>query len=187
MKKRVKTTLAGSFTAVSLIMILIINLIMTLLFVNYLRGIVIELTENNTKENVAYSKEVIVSGLKEHECTLNNAGIAIAHFYRQRMLTDNDIKSYLTDMNERQPDSLDIYFTNNNVWNQSGGFAVFASGWIPEDDWDNTARPWFTDAKKKEGRIAYSEPYVDADSGDVIVTLSMTVYDSIAFRSLLKQ
>jgi len=180
MKKRIKTTFAGSFTTVSLIMILIINLIMTLLFVNYLRIIVTDLTELGTKENVAYSKELIVSGLKEHECVLESAGIGIAHFYRQRMLTDNIIKSYLFDMNEKLPDSLDIYFTNNNVWNQSGGFFVSASGWIPEDDWDNTARSWFTDAKNEEGGIVYSEPYVDADTGAVIVTLSKTVFDSIA-------
>ena len=180
MEKRKKTNFAGSFTTVSLIMILIINLILTLLFVNYLRGIVVDLTKLNTKDNAAYSKELIVSGLKEHECTLENTGIGIAHFYRQRMLTDNIIKSYLVDMNERIPESLDIYFTNNIVWNMSGGLAVFASGWIPEDDWDNTARSWFTDAKKKEGRIAYSEPYVDADTGAVIVTLSKTVYDSVA-------
>jgi len=180
MKKRVKTTFAGSFTTVSLIMILIINLIMTLLFVNYLRVIVVDLTELNIKENVAYSKELIISGFMEHECTLENAGIGITHFYRQRMLRDEVIKSYLIDMNERLPDSLDIYFSNNNVWNQSGGLFVSASGWMPEDNWDNTARPWFTDAEKKEGGIAYSEPYVDADTGSVIVTLSKTVFGGMA-------
>ena len=93
MKKRKKTNFAGSFTTVSLIMILIINLILTLLFVNYLRIIIIDLTEFNTKENLAYSKELIISGLKEHECTLENTGVGIAHFYRQRMLSDEIIKS----------------------------------------------------------------------------------------------
>jgi len=180
MKKRSKTTFAGSFTTASLIMILIINLILTLLFVNYLRIIVIDLTEFNTKENVAYSKELIVSGLSEHECTIINAGIGIAHFNRQRMLSNEVIKNYLYDMNEKLPDSLDIYFTNNIEWNQSGGFFVSASGWLPEENWDNTARSWFIDAKNKEGMIVYSEPYVDADTGTVIVTLSKTVFDNLA-------
>jgi len=71
-----------------------------------------------------------------------------------------------------------MYFTNNAVWNKPGGFASFAGGWIPEDDWDNTTRPWFTEAKKAQGKIAFSEPYVDSDTGDVIVTLSKTVFDS---------
>jgi len=179
MEKQRKTTIANSFTTVSLIMILIISLIITLLFVNYLRIIVTDLTEFNAKENAAYSKELIVSALSEHECTLDNTGIGIAHFFRQRILSDEMIKSYLTDMKKKLPDCLDIYFTNNIAWNQSGGFFVSASGWMPEDNWDNTARSWFTDAKKKEGRIAYSEPYVDADTGAVIVTLSKTVFDSV--------
>ncbi len=63
------------------------------------------------------------------------------------------------------------------MWNKPGGFAAFAGGWIPEDDWDNTQRSWFTDAKKAQGKIAYSEPYVDSETGDVIITLSMTVFD----------
>jgi len=179
MEKR-KTSFVRSFTTVSLIMILVVKLIMTLVFFNYLRIVVTNLTEYNTRENVAHSRELIVSNLMEHECTLDNAAIGIAHFFRQKMAAGDIIRSYLNDMTEKMPNNLDIYFTNNIAWNQQGGFAVFASGWIPEDDWDNTARSWFAEAKKKEGGIAYSEPYVDADSGDIIVTLSKTVLNGTA-------
>jgi CheY-like chemotaxis protein len=63
------------------------------------------------------------------------------------------------------------------MWNKPGGFSAFAGGWVPEDDWDNTRRDWYTDAKKAQGKIAFSEPYVDSETGDVIITLSMTVFD----------
>ena len=172
-----KASFARSFTTVSLLMILIVKLILTLVFLNYLRIVVANMTEINTKENVAYSRELIIAGLMEHECTLDNAAIGIAHFFRQQMLSGDLVVSYLNDMTEKLPNSLDIYFTNNRVWNQPGGFAAFASGWIPEDGWDNTARPWFTEAKNEHGRIAYSEPYVDADSKDIIVTISKTVFN----------
>jgi len=176
MEKR-KTSFARSFTTVSLIMILIVKLIMTLIFFNYLRIVVTDLTEFNTKENVAHSRERVVSGLMEHECSLDSAAIGIAHFFKLQMATGDIIRSYLNDMTEKIPNNLDIYFTNNRVWNQPGGFAVFASGWTPENDWDNTARSWFTDAKKEQGRIVYSEPYVDADTNDIIVTISKTVFN----------
>ena len=182
MEKR-KATFAGSFTTVSLIMVLIVSVIMTLLFFIYLRIVVINLTELSTRENVAHSREMILSALKEHECTLDSAAVGIAHFFRHQMFT-SDIKSYLYDMNEKLPNSLDIYFTNNHAWNQQGGFSVFATGWVPEDDWDNTTRPWFTEAKREAGRIAYSKPYVDADTGDVVVTLSKTVFQSLSLSGL---
>jgi methyl-accepting chemotaxis protein len=84
----------------------------------------------------------------------------------------------LRDIKEIVPNILDLYFTNNIMWNKPGGFASFAGGWVPDDDWDNTQRDWFTDAKKVKGKIAFSEPYVDSETGDVIITLSMTVFNS---------
>jgi len=179
MERRKKTTLSGYFTAVSLIMILIINLILTLLFFNYLRIVVSELTEFSAKENIEHSKEKIITGLKEHECILENTAAAIAYFYRQNILSGNFLINYFNDAIKTRTDSLDIYFTNNRVWNQSGGFAAFGSGWIPDVEWDNTSRPWFIDAKNAGGKAAFSEPYVDSDTGGVIVTLSMTVFDGI--------
>jgi methyl-accepting chemotaxis protein len=57
------------------------------------------------------------------------------------------------------------------------GFAAFASRAQAALHVVNTQREWFTDAKKAAGRIVFSEPYVDADTSEVIITISMTVYN----------
>jgi methyl-accepting chemotaxis protein len=102
--------------------------------------------------------------------------VTIAHFYKQGTASQGVIADYLHGMLEIVPNSLDLYFTNNRAWNQPGGLGAFAGGWIPDDDWDNTQRSWFTDAKAAAGKTAFSEPYVDAETGDIIITLSMTVF-----------
>ena len=177
MEKRRKSSFANSFTTITLLMILFVKLILSLIFFVYLRSIVINLTETNTKNNVAYSKELIVSGIKEHEQALDHAAVGIAYLLRQSDVSAEEIKLFLNDMIKRLPDILDVYFTNNRMWNQTGGFAVFGSGWIPDHDWDNTNRLWFTDAKKAGGEIAYSQPYLDADTGDIVITISKAIFN----------
>ena len=180
MERRRTASFAKSFTTVSLLMILIVKLILSLIFFIYLRSVVINLTEVNTKDTIAYSKEMIVSDMKEQEQALAYASVGIAHLFRQSngSVSMEEIALFLNDMTKRLPNILDVYFTNNKVWHQTGGFAAFGSGWIPDRDWDNTNRLWFTEAKNAQGAVAYSQPYIDADTGDIVVTLSMTVFNS---------
>ena len=177
MKKPKKTSFAKFFTTVSLIMILSITVSLSAIFFYNLRKIVINLTELSTKTNVARSQDMVLSFIKEHEEAIKQFSAGITHLFKQKAVSSESVAGFLSDIKKIVPNSLDLYFTNNVMWNKPGGFAAFAGGWIPEDDWDNTKRSWFTDAKKAQGKIAFSEPYVDSETGDVIITLSMTVFD----------
>jgi len=176
MKKTKKTSFAKLFIGVSLLMILSITVSISVIFFYNLRHIVTNLTKLNTKTSVARSQDMVLSFIKEHEEALKQLSAGITHLLKQGASTEF-IAGYLRDIKEIVPNSLDLYFTNNLMWNKLGGFAAFAGGWIPDDDWDNTQRSWFTDAKKAQSKIAFSEPYVDSETGDVIITLSMTVFD----------
>jgi len=186
LKKTRKTSFARIFTGVSLLMILTITVSLSLIFFYNLRSIVTKLTELNTKTNISHSQDMVLSVIKEHEDALKQSAIGINHLFKQgaspsgAAASKEAVTEYLLDIKEILPNSLDLYYTNNVMWNKPGGFAAFAGGWIPDDDWDNTQRPWFTDAKKAQGKIAFSEPYVDSDTHDVIVTLSMTVFNNSA-------
>ena len=43
------------------------------------------------------------------------------------------------------------------------------------DDYDPTSREWYTEAVSKMGSIYVSDPYADASSGDLVITLSRAV------------
>jgi len=51
------------------------------------------------------------------------------------------------------------------------------SEWIPPGDYVPQSRPWYIGADKNAGRIFFSEPYIDADSGDMCISFSQKVYD----------
>ncbi|MBQ7706998.1 MAG: response regulator [Lachnospiraceae bacterium] len=45
------------------------------------------------------------------------------------------------------------------------------AGWVPDDDWVATERPWYLEAVKADGKIAITEPYVDAQTNSVMISM----------------
>jgi methyl-accepting chemotaxis protein len=172
MKKNRKSSFVRLLTTVTLLMIVFTTVSLSLIFFYNLRKTITSSTELNMKTSMAHSRDMVISAIKEHEDITEYAATGIVY------LSKDDIAGFLRDIAGKVANCLDLYYTNNRVWNQEGGFAAFAGGWIPDDDWDNTQRDWFLDAKNARGEIAFSEPYVDAETGEIIVTLSMTVFDA---------
>ena len=172
LKKNRKSSFVRLLTTVIILMIVFTTVSLSLIFFYNLRKTITDSTELNMKTSMAHSRDMIISAIMKHEDALEYTAAGIAYISRE------DIVGFLRDIAGKLTNCLDLYYTNNRVWNQAGGFAAFAGGWIPDDDWDNTQRDWFTDAKNARGQIAFSEPYVDAETGEIIVTLSMTVFNS---------
>jgi methyl-accepting chemotaxis protein len=157
-------------------MIVFTTVSLSLIFFYNLRKTITDSTELNMRTSMAHSRDMVISAIKEHEDLTEYAATGIVY------LSKENIAGFLRDIAEKVANCLDLYYTNNRIWNHEGGFAAFAGGWIPDDDWDNTQRDWFIDAKNASPtplarKIAFSEPYVDAETGEIIVTLSMTIFD----------
>jgi methyl-accepting chemotaxis protein len=75
------------------------------------------------------------------------------------------------------PDVSYLYFSNNRVHYTEGGYWSCYPDYWPGEEYDNTTRPWFVEAKKAGGKIAFSEPYVDTAAGGITIALSTIVYD----------
>ena len=46
------------------------------------------------------------------------------------------------------------------------------SGWVPDEGWDCRTRGWYQAAVAAGGKTVFGEPYVDASTGDVMITIS---------------
>ncbi|SCN24002.1 hypothetical protein N3C_1600 [Clostridium sp. N3C] len=55
------------------------------------------------------------------------------------------------------------------------GTFIDGSGWEPDDNYDPLTREWYLKAKENSGQIYVCDPYVDAMSQDMILTLSKEV------------
>ena len=56
------------------------------------------------------------------------------------------------------------------------GSVICGSGWTPEDpSWKANERPWYTAAVKTDGKLVYTDVYIDSDTKKPVVTLSQVV------------
>ena len=64
------------------------------------------------------------------------------------------------------------------------------SGWVPDDDYVASERPWYAQSKAGSGRIVLGDPYLDLDTGTYTITIGKVLCDAqsvIAIDLLLSQ
>ncbi|MCR5591457.1 MAG: response regulator [Lachnospiraceae bacterium] len=87
-----------------------------------------------------------------------------------------EIFDYLTDQTIAVADSLIADTTG--VYGYIRGEYMDGSGWVPDESYDATKRPWYIDAMAGAGRLVVVDPYLDLDTGTVMITLTKTLCDA---------
>lgn len=93
-------------------------------------------------------------------------------------LSYEDTLSMLLKLTASDPDSQDIYI----AYGDTGKF-LDGSGWIPDDSFVFTDRPWYKGAIAKGGAIYSSEPYVDASTGKTCLACAVMISDKVVLSS----
>lgn len=73
---------------------------------------------------------------------------------------------------EKNEDIFAVYFG----W--TDGRAIFSDGWEPDADWISYERDWYIGAAEKPGQPYITEPYTDAFTGQLCITISMAVVEN---------
>ena len=58
---------------------------------------------------------------------------------------------------------------------RNGGLFFDSADYMPDDDWTPSSRNWYKDALSSKGSIAYTNPYVDVDTGHLCLGISRQV------------
>ena len=77
-------------------------------------------------------------------------------------------------MGQSIPYARGIYY-GTGASRRDGGVFYDSSDWVPPDNWNPAARTWYKEALASKGGIAYSVPYVDADTGHLCVGISRQI------------
>ena len=136
---------------------------------------------NSEKEKILEKGELSVtkSAEKFEECLSEgkDAVSLIAHDFEKKVqkwqsegrLTDENIRDYLVTKTETVHDSL--------IKDTTGFYAYFngqyyeGGGWVPDEGYDPTQRPWYQEIAANEGEITIVDPYLDLDTGGMILTI----------------
>ena len=103
--------------------------------------------------------------------------------YLLRNESDSDvILSFLENESEYYTNSVDENFTGVYGW--INGEYLDGIGWVPDADYVPTDRVWYTDAIRADGQPAMISPYLDAQTGTIMISISRMLYDRESVISL---
>ncbi len=89
--------------------------------------------------------------------------------------TQVEILDYLKRETQMVEESL--LSNTTGIYGYIRGRYMDGSGWVPDEGYDPTARPWYVEAQKGAGKIIIVDPYTDLDTGKVMIALAYTLSD----------
>lgn len=166
MKNRTKTKqMPIVFTAILFSIALAVCSFLVFVYVTNLTEFIHTLAETSLRQ----TGDQVISWLEGKEQTLRSM--------EQAFLTLNDspelFKEYMQRLHESDPELVDLY-TGTAEDPKEGGSFTAASGWIAPPDWNWTQRAWYVSAKETDVPVL-TDPYVDADTGQMVLTISKSV------------
>ena len=131
-------------------------------------------------------KTTTVDSVNQTMETLNKEVSGILGEYNDLVVSLSDGITYLeprekigdlvTGMGKNMMENTMLYYaTYENIW--EGGALYTSIGWMPPADFDMQSRLWHQNAVKDQTKVCYTEPYVDANTGLLNITLSYRVLD----------
>lgn len=125
--------------------------------------------------NAATSSEQIDKYFSSGVDTLKIAGYTLDSMIRSGS-SEKEILDYLQNQS--------MIISNITSGNCSTGYYGYingkyldGTGWIPEEGYTPSERPWYIEAQSRIGRVTFVGPYVDSETHKTIITLSKTLCD----------
>ena len=168
---------AVKFTSAVLIFIVLVVVVLLLIFLSNLRSITRRQTGTIVSERISLLRDKIMNTMVEQENLLYQTSFGISALFEHGTTAQPEMTSYFSSVSVLAPDMEMLYFSNNNIWYKPDGYWASFPDWTPPEGWDNTVRPWFTGAKSSPGKVAFSEPFLDAYTGGIIISFSTVVFD----------
>ncbi len=94
----------------------------------------------------------------------------------------DEILSYLEKESSAYSKSINDNFTG--FYGVFNGKYLDGVGWVPDDDYDPYERPWYIAAAEAEGDPTFVTPYVDSQTGTVMMSVSRMLSDNDSVVSM---
>lgn len=110
---------------------------------------------------------MINNHLNTAENVLHVAGDSVHHMLISGT-TSARIHEFLVDETSNVSEQFDENYTG--IYGFIMGKYIDGLNWEPPEGYDPEARDWFTDAKEAEGNVVFTQPYIDAQTGNMIIS-----------------
>ena len=89
----------------------------------------------------------------------------------------SEIKDEIVEWGDRLYEQQDRYQGFIDIFSMIDGQFISSSDWVATDGFDPEASPWYTGAYQSNGRTYYSNPFIDVETGEWIMSISKILYD----------
>ena len=140
------------------------------------------LLDAEKRENIIKSGQIISSRTAEQFSDYLDAAtdaMRIIAYTFEDMINRGDPKEVLLIFLEDQTNAVTatVFENTSGLYAYVDGEYLDSAGWAPDADYEPTERPWYIEAVKGGGKITMIEPYVDAQSGALTMTIAKLLDD----------
>ncbi|MDR1962851.1 MAG: response regulator [Planctomycetaceae bacterium] len=142
----------------------------------YVRSIVRHQIEINVNEIMTSSRARVRALFAETEIILDNTVFSV-----EQMIEKNESQAnfalFFRALSERflTPEQQK-HFAFNGVYGFIHGEYIDGTGWQPDSNFNPQSRPWYIGAVQNKGKIHYTNPYLSAKDGQIIISVSRQVF-----------
>ena len=90
--------------------------------------------------------------------------------------TNEEILDYMSNETVAFHDSMNSETTG--LYGYINGIYMDGSGWVPDEGYVPTERPWYKQTKAGNGKIVLGDPYLDMDTGNYTITIGKVLCDA---------
>ncbi len=122
-------------------------------------------TEDFLEQSSLLGQSIVSGWFKEKELLLETVSDDMRLFTIDEK---NEIEDYFSLYANKYDFLVDMYIGTPDNRMYSGTY------WVPDEGYDVRTRDWYIEARSNPGVIYYSEPYIDAMSQQMVITISTT-------------
>ncbi|MCR4755446.1 MAG: response regulator [Lachnospiraceae bacterium] len=175
-----KSKVTNQFLTTILLIFLLHALMLTYIFSSFYRSSSVDIKDLGTS-NLKSQATMIDNYLGNGRNVLWFAAESV-DFMMQNGADDAELLEYLLAETEEMQKRFDVNFTG--IYGYLGESYLDGAGWTPPDDYDPKTRDWYINAMNNPGEMVISNPYVDAQTGEVILSFSQLLSDGASVLSL---
>jgi len=180
MKKRFRKDIASYWITLAITLILLMAIVVYTFgsFYKITKDDVIVMGETTTKELSEQVQNFLMRGYETLEVTADSVEYMVSEG-----MSPKDIEYFLTTESNKFAERISEDFTGIYGW--VNGTYVDGWGWVPDADYVPQKRIWYTMAmENKENGVTLIPPYVDAQTGNIIVSVSKVLNDGESVLAL---
>ncbi len=170
--KKAKMPLGFQVLAGTIGSMLIAALFLSVSFMLLMHHIVQRTTVDSVNQTMETLDKEVSGILNEYNDMVVNLSNSITYLHPREKVLD-----LVKGMGQNMDKDTMLYFASyEQLW--EGGCVYTSVGWVPPADFDIQSRLWHKNAIANTDRVNYSQPYTDANTGKLNITLSYRVLDA---------